>query len=155
MKRQAVVTLPILFIILFLGSSTTQAKELVIDVTRCVAGTCDPLSDAEDFRTMSCKSRGIGWSNNDYKPLETFAVFGRTLLGIQEEKKWDFNSFVKWVDSDGDHIVFRDKKIYGGTGKWKRVTGEVQWKRLRNAKSLPTGNFANCGVITGTLELPE
>ena len=117
MKRQAVVTLPILFIILFLGSSTTQAKELVIDVTRCVAGTCDRLSTADDFRTMTCEARGIGWSNNDYKPLETFTVFDRTLLGIKEDKRYDFNSFVKWLDSEGDHIVFRNKKVYGGRVK--------------------------------------
>ena len=154
MKSQIVITLSIMLIMLFLDSSTTQAKEQAIDLTRCTAGTCDRLSTADDFRTMSCRSRGIGWSNNDYKPLETYAVFARDLLGINNDK-WDFNSLVKIVDSEGDHIVIRNGKVYGGTGKWKGVTGELKGKWIRNAKSLPTGNYANCSHVTGTFEIPE
>lgn len=155
MKRQAVVTLSITFIILFLSSSTTEAKEQVIDLTRCLAGTCDFLSTADDFRTMSCQSRGIGWSDNDYKPLESFAVFEKAILGIKEDKEWTINGFVKYVDQDGDHIVFLNKKVYGGTGKWKGVTGEVKSKWIRRITSLPTGNYTNCSHVTGTFEIPE
>ena len=155
MKRQSLVTLPIMFIILFLGSSITQAKEQVIDLTRCIAGTCERLSTADHFRTMSCQSRGVGWSNTDYKPLETFAVFEKAILGIKEDNKWTSNSFVKYVDSDGDHIVFHSKKVYGGTGKWKGVTGEIQGKWIRRVTSLPTGNYTNCSHVTGTFEIPE
>ena len=154
MKRQAVVALPIMFIVLFLGLSISQAKEQVIDFTRCIAGTCDRLSTADHFRTMSCDARGIGWSNNDFKPLETFAILNRCLLGIKNDK-WTIDCFNKYVDSDGDHLVIHSGKVYGGTGKWKGVTGEIKGKWIRRVTSLPTGNFTNCSHVTGTFEIPE
>ena len=103
---------------------------------------------------MSCRGRGIGWSNNDYKPLETFATFERCILGIKNDK-WDIECFLKYVDSDGDHIVFHSGKVYGGTGKWKAVTGGVKGKWIRRVTSLPTGNYTNCSKVTGTFEIPE
>jgi hypothetical protein len=142
------------FIILFIQSAILQAKQQAIDLTICIAGTCDHLSDAEDMRTMSCQSRGIGWSNNDYEQLETFITFGRCVLGIKNDE-WDIGCFTKYLDSDGDYIIFRKNKIYGGTGKWKGVTGNYQDKWIRSGKSLPTGNFANCQIVTGAFELPE
>ena len=132
----------------------TQAKEKLIDLTVCVAGTCDILSEAQDWETESCESRGIGWSNTDYKPLETFSVFNKGLLAVKD-KKWNMNLLTKYLDSEGDYIVIRNGKIFGGTGKWDGATGEIQSKWLRMAKSMPPNNFANCQIVTGTFELPE
>ena len=154
MRNQLLVCSSIMFAILFIFQITPQAKEQVIDYTRCIAGTCEQHSEAEDFSTMSCRARGIGWSNNDFKPLETFAILNRCLLGIKNGK-WTMDCFLKYVDQDGDHLVIHSGKVYGGTGKWKGVTGEIQSKWIRRVTSLPTGNFANCSHVTGTFEMPE
>ncbi len=154
MKTQLLVCSSILFTILFCFQITPQAKQQAIDVTLCVAGTCDNLSEAEDMETKSCEARGIGWSNNDFKLLETFATFEKCILGIKNDK-WDMDCFMKWLDSDGDYIVFRNKKIYGGTGKWKEATGDRQSKRIRRAQSMPPNNFALCTNSTGSFEIPE
>lgn len=143
-----------MLIILFSFPVTSQAKEQTIDLTVCVAGTCDVLSEAQDWETESCEARGIGWSNKDFNPLETFTVFAKSLLAIQEGK-WHMNTLFKYLDSEGDYIVFRNKKVFGGTGKWEGVTGEIQTKFIRMGKSMPTNNFANCHNVTGTFEMPE
>ena len=143
-----------MLIILFSFPVTPQAKEQTIDLTVCVAGTCDVLSEAQDWETESCEARGIGWSNKDFNPLETFTVFIKSLLAIQEGK-WHMNTLIKYLDSQGDYIVFRNNKVFGGTGKWEGVTGEIQRKFIRMGKSMPTNNFANCHNVTGTFEMPE
>lgn len=143
-----------MLIILFSFQVNAHAKEQSIDLTVCVAGTCDILSEAQNWETESCEARGIGWTNNDFDPLETFTVFLKSLLAIQEGK-WHMNTLFKYLDSEGDYIVFRNKKVFGGTGKWEGVSGEIQTKFIRMGKSMPTNNFANCHNVTGTFEMPE
>lgn len=154
MKNLISVFSAIVFTLLLIFQVTSQAKEQAIDLTVCVAGTCDHLSEAQDWETMSCDSRGIGWSNIDYKPLETFSVFNKGHLAIKNDK-WHMNVLTKYLDSDGDYLVIRYGKIFGGTGKWEGATGEIQGKWLRMGKSMPPNNFANCRTITGTFQIPE
>ena len=154
MKNQFLVLSTIMVTILFTFPITPQAKEQTIDLTICAAGTCDNLSEAKDWETESCELRGIGWSNNGYEPLETFTTFGKCILGIKNGK-WDMDCFKKYLDSDGDYIIIRNSVIYGGTGKWEGVSGEVKSKLLRMGKSMPPNNFANCQNITGAFEIPE
>lgn len=154
MKNQLLVCSVIIFAILFIFQISSQAKQQEIDLTICFAGTCDNLSESEGMETESCESQGIGWSNNDFKPLETFATFEKAILGIKNDK-WDMDNFMKWLDSDGDYIIFRNKTIYGGTGKWKEATGSYQGKRIRRAESMPPNHYAMCTHITGSFELPE
>ena len=154
MKNLILISLPTMLIILFSFQVNAHAKEQSIDLTVCVAGTCDILSEAQNWETESCEARGIGWTNNDFDPLETFTVFLKSLLAIQEGK-WHMNTLFKYLDSEGDYIVFRNKKVFGGTGKWEGVSGEIQTKFIRMGKSMPTNNFANCHNVTGTFEMPE
>ena len=154
MRSQLLVSSTIMFAILLFLHAQSRAKEQMIDLTVCVAGTCDILSEAQDWETESCESRGIGWSNNGYKPLETFSVFNKGLLAVKD-KQWNMNLLTKYLDSEGDYLVIRNGEIFGGTGKWEGATGEIQSKWLRMAKSMPSHNFANCQVVTGTFELPE
>ena len=155
MKNQVSIWMScVIFILLVSLQTTSQAKQQELDLTICFAGTCDNLSESEDMETESCESQGIGWSNNDFEQLETFTTFEKCILGIKGDK-WDMDCFVKFLDSDGDHIVFRNKIFYGGTGKWKEAAGSYKTKQIRRGKSMPPNHFALCAHVNGTLSLPD
>lgn len=151
MKNQTLILASIMLTIIVILNTESFAEQQTVDLTVCSAGTCDEFSKAEDMKTMSCQSRGIGWSNTDYKELETFTVFDRCLLGIKDGK-WNVECLTKYMDSEGDYIIFLKNELYGGTGKWKGAQGSYKAKRIRSGKSLPAGNHANCRTITLSIE---
>lgn len=53
MRSQLLVSSTIIFAILLFLRAKSQAKEQLIDLTVCVAGTCDILSEAQDWETES------------------------------------------------------------------------------------------------------
>jgi hypothetical protein len=159
MKHQIFTPFLVTFIILFLCSLNSQAKEQAIDLTRCNSGTCTHLSEEDGLKAMRCEARSIGWSNNGYEALETFTAHEMGLLGFIDGQK-NINTIIKWIDSDGDYFLTglrsnkEDPNVRGGTGKWKGVKGDLKHEQIRTGKSLPQGTFMNCYRVTGTLELP-
>jgi len=152
---------------IILGSSAlnpAECAEQVYDVTVCVSLDLNPLVKSPAITIATYDGKGIMRSNNGGKVFDNCTVH---LQGVHvlEGEKGTIYSYMKYLDPDGDFVIFRltqnpgekagTTTIVMGTGKWKGVTGGGKAVRIAKGKPVRAGTVQFCNNHKGTVTLPK
>jgi len=149
------------------GSSALNpapCAEQVYDVTVCVSLDMNPLVKSPAITIYTCDGKGIMRSNNGGKVFDNCTVHVQG-VGMYEGKNITKNSYMKYLDPDGDFVIFRHTQRPGekaatttivmGTGKWKGVTGGGKAMQIAKGKPVAEGTVQFCNNHKGTFTLPQ
>lgn len=138
--------------------------EQVYDITVCISIDMNPLVKAPPFSIFAFDGKGIVRSNNGGKVFDNCSAHVQG-MAMYEGKNLTKIVYMKYLDPDGDFIVFRQIQNPGekegtttvlmGTGKWKGVTGGGKAMQIVKGKPVVEGTVQFCNSHKGTLTLPQ
>jgi hypothetical protein len=151
---------------ILLGSSALNPAECAesYDVTVCVSVDVTPLVQSQEITIFTYDGKGIMRSNNGGQVFDNCTVH---LQGIAlfEGKNRTMHSYLKYLDPDGDFVIFRKMSKPGektvsttimmGTGKWKGITGSGIATQITKGKPVATHTNQLCTRHKGTFTLPK
>jgi hypothetical protein len=153
--------------VIILGSSPlnpAECAEQVYDVTPCVSGTVTALVQSEEITIQALDLKGIMRSNIESKIFDNCTVHVQGLM-VREGKNATAYAFLKYLDPDGDYVIFRFTQnpgekaatttILAGTGKWKGITGGGKATTITGGKPVAPGTIQFCNNHKGTFTAPK
>jgi len=152
---------------ILLGSSAlnpAECAEQSYDVTACVSMDMTPLVQSQEITIVTFDGKGIMRSNNGGKVFDNCTVHTQG-IHVFEGKKGTIYSYMKYLDPEGDFVIFRHTQSPGekaatttivmGTGKWKGITGGGKATRITKGKPVAAGTVQFCNIHKGTFTLPK
>jgi len=98
------------------------------------------------------------------EPTSPFTVHVKG-VGVFEGKKQTVYAYMKYLDPDGDYVIFRYTQnpgekaatttLLAGTGKWKGITGGGKAVRITRGKPVAPGTIQFCNNHKGTFTVPK
>lgn len=155
------------FAVIILGSSPlkpAECAEQLYDVTPCVAGTLTALVQSAEITIFAFDLKGIMRSNIESKIFDNCTVHSQGVHVI-EGKNTTVYSLMKYLDPDGDYVIFRYTQnpgekaatttLLAGTGKWKGITGGGKATLITRGKPVAAGTIQFCNNHKGTFTVPK
>jgi len=152
---------------LVLGSSPLNPAECadqVYDVNPCVACVSKPLVQSPEINIFANDCKGIMRSNIENKIFDNVTVHVQAIMVI-EGNKMTVYAHMKYLDPDGDIIIFRytqnpgetsaTTKILAGTGKWKGITGGGKATMITQGKPVTPDSMQFCNNHKGTFTVSK
>jgi hypothetical protein len=157
----------ILCICVVIGSSAptlAQSAEQTYDVDACVSMDLSPLVRSQEITILGFDAKGIMRSNTESKVFDNCTVNSKG-VGMWEGEKFSVYSYMKYLDPDGDYVIFRYTQnpgekaatttILAGTGKYKGITGGGKAVRIALGKPVVQGTTQFCNNHKGTFAVPK
>ena len=143
----------ILSICAFIWSSPlirAESTEQTYDVDACVSMDLSPLVQSKEITILAFEAKGIMRSNTENKVFDNCTVHVKG-VGVWEGKKHTVYSYMKYLDPDGNYVIFRYTQnpgektatttILSGTGKYKGITGGGKALRIAGGKPVVPGTI--------------
>jgi hypothetical protein len=156
-----------LCICVVIGSSAptlAQSAEQTYDVDACVSMDLSPLVSSQEITILDFDAKGIMRSNTESKVFDNCTVHSKG-VGMWEGEKFSVYSYMKYLDPDGDYVIFRYTQnpgekaatttILAGTGKYKGITGGGKAVRIAGGKPVVQGTTQFCNNHKGTFTVPK
>jgi hypothetical protein len=167
-KTSIVVLFALLLIVgLVLGSSPlnpAECAEQVYDVNPCVACDLKPLVQSPEINIFANDCKGIMISKVESKIFDNVTVHVHGVM-VTEGNKTTVYAHMKYLDRDGDFVIFRYTQnpgetsatttILSGTGKWKGITGGGKATLITQGKPIAPGTLQFCNNHKGTFTVPK
>lgn len=164
MKTRCVISLLVVATFVFFSQSAAESAEEVYDVDACVSMDLSPLVRSQEITILNFDGKGIMRSNNESKVFDNSTVHTQGVTTIEGKKRTVY-CHLKYLDPDGDFVIFRytlnpgEKEatttLMFGTGKWKGITGGGKAKRIAGGKPVVEGTIQFCNNHKGTFTMPE
>lgn len=153
------------FVLLGSGALNPAAcAEQGYDVTACVSLDMTLMVQSPEMILGTYDCKGIMQSNNESKVFDNFTIHGQG-VAMYEGKNRTINGYLKYLDPDGDFVIFRytqnpgeqaaTTKLLMGTGKWKGITGGGKATLITQGKPVAAGTVQFCNNHKGTFTLPK
>ena len=152
---------------LVLGSSPLNPAECVeqgYDVNPCVACEQKPLVQSPEINIFANDCKGIMISKVENKIFDNVTVHVHGIM-VTEGNKTTVYAHMKYLDQDGDFVIFRYTQnpgetaatttILSGTGKWKGITGGGKATLITQGKPIVPGTLQFCNNHKGTFTVPK
>jgi hypothetical protein len=152
---------------LVLGSSPlnpAECAEQVYDVNPCVACDQKPLVQSPEINIFFNDCKGIMISKIESKIFDNVTVHAQGVF-VMEGNKTTVYSHMKYLDRDGDFVIFRYTQnpgetsatttIISGTGKWKGITGGGKATLITQGKPIVPSTSQFCNNHKGTFTVPK
>jgi hypothetical protein len=152
---------------LVLGSSPLNPAECadqVYDVNPCVACVSKPYIQSPEITIFAGDCKGIMRSNIENKIFDNVTVHSQGVM-MMEGKMVTSTFYMKYLDRDGDFVIFLFKQnpgetsatttILGGTGKWKGITGGGKATLITQGKPVTPDSNQFCNNHKGSFTLPK
>ena len=152
---------------LVLGSSPLNPAECadqVYDVNPCVACVSKPLVQSPEINIFANDCKGIMISKIESKIFDNVTVHAQGVV-VMEGNKTTVYSHMKYLDRDGDFVIFRYTQnpgetsatttILSGTGKWKGITGGGKATLITQGKPIVPSTSQFCNNHKGTFTLSK
>jgi hypothetical protein len=152
---------------LVLGSSPlnlAQCAEQVYDVNPCVACDQKLLVQSPEITILANECKGIMISKIENKVFDNVTVHVQGVM-VKEGNKMTVYAHMKYLDKDGDIVIFRYTQnpgetsatttILSGTGKWKGITGGGKATLITQGKPIIPGTSQFCNNHKGTFTVPK
>jgi hypothetical protein len=149
------------------GSSALNpaaCAEQVYDVTVCFSLDLNPLVKSPEITIYAMDGKGIMRSNDEGKVFDNCSAHVQG-MAMYEGKTLTKTVYMKYLDPDGDFVVFRQTQSPGekegtttilmGTGKWKGITGGGKAVQIAKGKPVVEGTVQFCNSHKGTFTLPQ
>jgi len=167
-KKTIVVLFALLLIAgLVLGSSPLNPAECadqVYDVNPCVACELKPLVQSPEINIFANDCKGIMISKIESKIFDNVTVHVHGVM-VMEGNKMTVYAHMKYLDKDGDFVIFRYTQnpgetsatttILSGTGKWKGITGGGKATLITQGKPIVPSTSQFCNNHKGTFTVPK
>lgn len=153
--------------VIILGSSPlnpAKCAEQVYDITPCVAATMTVLVQSPEISIFSLDAKGIIRSNIESKIFDNCTVHVQGTQVIEGTNR-TVNAYLKYLDPDGDYVIFRFTQnpgettatttILAGTGKWKGITGGGKATTITQGRPVASGTLQFCNNHKGKFTLPK
>jgi hypothetical protein len=153
--------------VIILGSSPlnpAKCAEQVYDITPCVAATMTVLVQSPEITIFTIDAKGIIRSNIESKIFDNCTVHVQGTQVI-EGTNITVNAYMKYLDPDGDYVIFRFTQnpgettatttILAGTGKWKGITGGGKATTITQGRPVAAGTLQFCNNHKGKFTLPK
>ena len=157
----------ILCICVVIGSSAptlAQSAQETYDVDACVSMDLSPLVRSQEITILGFDAKGIMRSTTESKVFDNCTVHSQG-VGMWEGEKFSVYSYMKYLDPDGDYVIFRYTQnpgekaatttILAGTGKYKGITGGGKAVRIAGGKPVVQGTSQFCNNHKGTFTVPK
>jgi hypothetical protein len=141
-----------------------KCAEQVYDITPCVAATVNLLVQSPEITISAVDAKGIIRSNSESKIFNNCTVHVQGVQVIEGTKRSSY-SHMKYLDPDGDYVIFRfilnpgettaTTTILAGTGKWKGITGGGKVTTITQGRPVAEGTFQFCNDHKGKFTLPK
>ena len=168
--KKSLIRLAIVFTVsavIILGSSAlnpAKCAEQVYDITPCVAATQTVLVQSPEITIFTMDAKGIIRSNIESKIFDNCTVHVQGTQVIEGTNR-TVNAYMKYLDPDGDYVIFRftlnpgetaaTTTILAGTGKWKGITGGGKATTITQGRPVAVGTFQFCNDHKGKFTLPK
>ena len=152
---------------LVLGSSPLNLAECadqVYDVNSCVACETKTLVQSPEINIFLNECKGINVSKIESKLFDNATVHSQGVV-VREGNKLTVYAYVKYLDRDGDLVIFRYTQNPGetsatttflsGTGKWKGITGGGKSTMITQGKPVAPDSMQYCNNHKGTFTVPK
>lgn len=152
---------------LVLGSSPlnpAECAEQVYDVNPCVACDQKPLVQSPEINMFAIDCKGIMISKIESKIFDNVTVHSQGVMVMEGNKRTTY-AHMKYLDRDGDFVIFRFRQnpgetsatttILSGTGKWKGITGGGKATLITQGKPIVPGTVQFCNNHKGTFTVPK
>ena len=140
-----------------------ESAEQIYDVDVCVSLEMSPLVRSQEITILTFDGKGIMRSNNESKVFDNNTVHTQGVTTI-EGKNRTIYSHMKYLDPDGDFVIFRytlnpgeqaaTTTLLFGTGKWKGIAGGGKASRTAVGKPVTPGTYQFCNNHKGTFTVP-
>ena len=138
--------------------------EQVYDVNPCVACEQKPLVQSPEINIFAMDCKGIMISKMENKIFDNVTFHTQGVM-VVEGKKMTAYAHMKYLDQDGDFVIFRYTQnpgetsatttILSGTGKWKGITGGGKATLITQGKPITPGTSQFCNNHKGTFTTPK
>jgi len=153
------------FIIFGLSAlNPAECAEQIYDVNACVSFDMKALVKSQEITIVTYDCKGIMRSNDKSMVFDNCTIHGQGVV-LYEGKNKTVYGFLKYLDPDGDFVIFRftqnpgEKEatttLLAGTGKWKGVAGGGKAIRITKGKPVAAGTAQFCNRHKGTFTLPK
>lgn len=123
-----------------------------------------PIVRSQQISIFNWDAKGIMRSNNESKVFDNCTVHTQGVVVI-EGKNMTVYGYLKYLDPDGDFVIFRYTKnpgeqaatttLLAGTGKWKGITGGGKAKLITRGKPVAAGTNQFCNNHKGRFTVPK
>jgi len=166
-KRGVIGFAIILCICVVIGSSAltlAQSAEQTYDVDVFLSVKMSPVFRSKEITIVGAEAMGMMRSNHESKVFDNCTVHSLVTIATEGKDK-TVNGYIKYIDSDGDCVIFRSQRnpgektatmtILTGTGKWKGITGGGKIVPVAWGKPVVEGAYLGCNNHKGTFKLPK
>jgi len=141
-----------------------ESTEQMYDVDVCVSMNISPMVQSKEMTIFSIEAKGIMRSNSDNKVFNNCTQDTKGVV-MREGKKTTIYAYMKYLDTDGDYVIFRYTQnpgekaatatILAGTGKYKGITGGGKAVRIAGGKPIAPGTVQFCNNHKGKFTVPK
>lgn len=152
-------------LVLGLGQlNPAECDEQVYDVNPCVVCEQKPLVQSPEINIFAMDCKGIMISKIENKIFDNVTFHTQGVM-VVEGKKMTAYAHMKYLDQDGDFVIFRyiqnpgetsaTTTILSGTGKWKGITGGGKATLITRGRPITPGTSQFCNNHKGTFTTPK
>ena len=141
-----------------------ESTEQMYDVDVCVSMNISPMVQSKEITILAFEAKGIMRSNSENKVFDNCTQDTKG-IGVWEGKKHTVYAYMKYLDLDGDYVIFRYTQnpgekaatatILAGTGKYKGITGGGKAVRIAGGKPIAPGTVQFCNNHKGKFTVPK